>query len=170
MKLIPLVNKSLAIIVLSCSGFYCYATGSVNININGKVIASPCTAGDVTVPLGDIQATDLVNADSGSTMVAFDLPLTNCPLGTTSVKATFTGEADTDTTRWKNKAESPATNTSVEVSDQTGGELISNASTRTATVNAGSATFKLQARAYTATGSVTPGGVTANILVSFEYQ
>lgn len=150
---------------------------SANIDITGKVIASPCTTvngGETTkeVALGDsIGADTLATAGSGTPLVKFDLPLTGCPAGTTNIKATFSGTADTTTTTmWKNTAANPAPNTAVELSNQTDSALISNGSSVNAAVAAGAATFKLQARAYSAAGSATPGDIESVIVATFEYQ
>lgn len=153
-----------------------FAGDNVTINITGKVIASPCTtinggAATLSVPLGDdIQATTLSSAASGTTPVKFEIPLTGCPLGTTNIKATFAGTADSDNTLWKNTAATPAANTAVELTNQADSAKISNGSTLDAAVSSGSATYKLQARAYSTLGSVTPGDIESTIVVSFEYQ
>ncbi|WP_407438865.1 fimbrial protein [Lelliottia sp.] len=153
------------------------AADTVSINVTGKVVASPCTTinggnNTLDVDLGsNIQAADLAAANSGSTMKTFDLPLTGCPSGTTNIKVTFSGTADgTTTTLWKNTAPTPATNTAVELSEQGTGTLLSNGSTLTAPVTSGAATFKLQARAFSAVGSVTPGDISSVIVATFEYQ
>ena len=154
-----------------------FAADNVSINVTGKVISSPCTTlngGEATlsVPLGDnIEAATLSTAASGTPLVKFELPITGCPLGTSNIKATFSGTADTTTTTmWKNTAASPAPNTAVELSNQDGGALISNGGTLTAAVTSGAATFKLQARAYSAKGGVTPGDIESVIVATFEYQ
>ncbi|MDK9357758.1 type 1 fimbrial protein [Lelliottia sp. V106_10] len=154
-----------------------FAANSVSIDIKGKVIASPCTTvngGEATkaVALGDtIGADTLATAGSGTPLVKFELPLTGCPAGTTNIKATFSGTADgTTTTMWKNTATTPAPNTAIELSNQTGSALISNGSSVTEAVTSGTATFKLQARAYSAAGSATPGDIESVIVATFEYQ
>ncbi|MDK9366333.1 fimbrial protein [Lelliottia wanjuensis] len=154
-----------------------FAANSVSIDIKGKVIASPCTTvngGEATkaVALGDtIGADTLATAGSGTPLVKFELPLTGCPAGTTNIKATFSGTADgTTTTMWKNTAATPAPNTAIELSNQTGSALISNGSSITEAVTSGTATFKLQARAYSAAGSATPGDIESVIVATFEYQ
>lgn len=166
-----------AVIMLAMQTFSVMAANDVNIKISGKVVPSPCTtinggAADLTVNLGDtIQAASLAAPNSGTDMVKFEIPLTDCPAGTQNIKATFSGTPDNgDATLWKNTAASPATNIAVELSDQTAGTLLSNGSTLDAPVVGGAATYKLQARALSKIGSVLPGDITSTIVVSFEYQ
>jgi len=154
-----------------------YAADSVSINVTGKVIASPCKtlnggSDALNVDLGQsILANSLEAAGTGSAMTAFDLPVTGCPASTTNVKVTFTGTPDaTDATMWANNATKPATNTAVELSQQTTGTILSNNSSLTGAVEGGNTTFKLQARVYTKAGAVMPGDVSSAIVASFEYQ
>lgn len=177
MNTLKLVSTATIAITAALFAANTLAAGSASIDVKGKVISSPCTTvngGDATkaVALGDtIGADTLATAGSGSTLVKFDLPLTGCPAGTTKIKATFSGTADgTQTTMWKNTATEPAPNTAVELSNQTGGALVSNGSSLTESVSAGAATFKLQARAYSAAGSAKPGDIESVIVATFEYQ
>lgn len=172
-KLISTLAVTLTATLFAANTF----ANSANIDIKGKVIASPCTTvngGETTkeVALGDsIGADTLATAGSGTPLVKFDLPLTGCPAGTTNIKATFSGTADTTTTTmWKNTAANPAPNTAVELSNQADSALISSGSSVNAAVTAGAATFKLQARAYSAAGSATPGDIESVIVATFEYQ
>lgn len=154
-----------------------YAADTVNINVTGKVIASPCTtlnggSNALTVDLGQsLQAASFAEAGSGSAMKTFDLPVTGCPASTTNVKVTFTGTPDTaDATMWANNAADAAANTAVELSEQTSGDILSNNSSLIGAVEDGSTTFKLQARVYSTAGKVMPGDVSSAIVASFEYQ
>ena len=90
---------------LALAGLYLGTTISVagaepvNINITGKVIASPCvvaSGSNINVNLGDIPAADIAAAGTTSTPVNFTINLTSCPVGTTSVVVTFTGTEDPD--------------------------------------------------------------------------
>ncbi|MCU6670123.1 type 1 fimbrial protein [Enterobacteriaceae bacterium H4N4] len=154
-----------------------YAADTVNLNVTGKVIASPCTtlnggSDALNVDLGQsIQADTLSVAGSGTPMTTFDLPVTGCPASTTNVKVTFTGNPDeTDTDKWKNEAAQAAANTAVELSQQTSGTILSNNSSLTGKVEGGATTFKLQARVYSKAGKVLPGDVSSAIVAAFEYQ
>jgi minor fimbrial subunit len=153
------------------------AADNVNIQITGKVIASPCTTvnggqNPLTVSLGnDIGASTLQSAGSNSPWVEFDVALTGCPAGTANVKATFTGSPDTvDGTRWLNTAASKALNTSVELKDKATNVMLSNGSMLTAPVASNTATFKLKTAAYSSQGNATPGDISTVILASFVYQ
>jgi minor fimbrial subunit len=164
-----------ALLVLAMASTAAMAADPVNINITGKVVASPCQvnngAADLAIDLGqNIQASTLQTAGSGSTLVSQDLTLTNCPAGTTSVKATFTGTADTTSpTMYKNTG--TATPLAVELSNGADSSLLSNGATVTQNVQADkTVTYQLQARAYTATGSVMPGTINAVVVADFTYQ
>jgi len=175
------MKKQLCLLTGSISAMlfagHLYAADDVNINVTGKVIASPCKVINggskaLDVDLGQsIQAATLAEAGAGSDMVLFDLPVTECPASTTNVKVTFAGTADaTDATLWKNTAAQAATNTAVELSQQTTKAILSNNSSLTGAVENGGTTFKLQARVLSKAGSVMPGDVSSAIVASFEYQ
>jgi len=177
MKIVNKIAPVVTVILFAFQAFSTQAANDVNINITGKVIASPCTtinggSANLSVPVGDnIQAASLASPNSGTPMVKFDLPLTVCPLGTENVKATFSGTADAeDATLWKNVAANAATNTAVELSDQSDSTILSNGSTLDAPIIGGAATYKLQARAVSKTGAVIPGDISSTIVVAFEYQ
>lgn len=175
------MKKSLGYLTVSLSAVLfagnIYAADTVNINVSGRVIATPCkTLNDsnnaLDVDLGhSILADTLKDAGSGSEMKAFDLPVTGCPDSTTNVKVTFTGTPDaSDATLWSNSAAQPAANTAVELSQQDTGTILSNNSSLTGAVEGGNTTFKLQARVYSKAGKVMPGDVSSAIVASFEYQ
>ncbi|MEL2239539.1 fimbrial protein [Leclercia adecarboxylata] len=175
------MKKSLCYLTASISAVLfagnIYAADSVNINITGRVIASPCTtlnggSDALNVDLGQsLQASSFEGAGSGSAMKTFDLPVTGCPASTTNVKVTFTGNPDgTDATLWANNAAQAAANTAVELSQQSTGAILSNNSSLIGAVEEGNTTFKLQARVYSKAGKVMPGDVSSAIVASFEYQ
>lgn len=146
-----------------------------NINISGVVVAAPCSVNNndsnLNVDLGrNIQASDLAAAGSGSTLIPFTLSLTNCPSGTSTVKVSFSGTADTTSpTRYKNTG--TATNLAVELSQQTTGTILGNGSTLTQVVQPDkTVTYALNARAYSVAGSVMPGNVSAVVQANFTYN
>lgn len=67
-----------------------------SLTVNGKVVARPCTVSTVnaTVELGDLYTFSLIGAGSASARHSVALDLSNCPVGTSRVKATFSGTAD----------------------------------------------------------------------------
>lgn len=72
------------------------AGGRRPLTVNGKVVARPCTVSTVnaTVELGDLYTFSLIGAGSASAWHSVALDLSNCPVGTSRVKATFSGTAD----------------------------------------------------------------------------
>lgn len=152
----------------------------LQINITGNVIASPCTVDtantDLTVNLGDIQASDLAAAGSyGGTAQTFTLSLKDCPATTTKVTATFSGQpyandntlfASTGTANGvgvKIKPDSaPWTDTTVNP-NMSAWLLPVSAATHTAS-------FVFAARVFTSVGNVSPGTIISAMQVSFTYQ
>ena len=67
----------------------------VTITVNGKVVAKPCTVSTVnaTVNLGDLYTFSLVSAGAASPWHSVALTLSNCPVGTSRVTASFSGTA-----------------------------------------------------------------------------
>jgi type 1 fimbria pilin len=72
------------------------AGGRRHLTVNGKVVARPCTVSTVnaTVELGDLYTFSLIGAGSASAWHSVALDLSNCPVGTSRVTATFSGTAD----------------------------------------------------------------------------
>ena len=157
-----------------------YASDPVTINVTGKVVASPCTfdtsSSTLNIDLGEKGADNLANAYSQFDAKYFDLVMKDCPVGTTKVTATFSGTDATDATLGKAfKNTGTATNMIVQIKTPPGyweSTSLGNGSTLTSDVDATAKTakFSLVARAITPTGSVSPGTVSASIVVNFTYQ
>ena len=152
-----------------------YAGDTVTLNITGNVVASPCTvnggAGSIDVDLGDIQATTLAAAASSSAEKAFDIKLTDCPTGTSSVVATFSGTSDpvAGTSYYKNTG--TAGNVAVALIQASTGNLKGNGTTITQTVQTDrTVTMSMKAKAYSSAGGATPGTIKSVVTATFTYQ
>ncbi|MGL5387635.1 MAG: fimbrial protein [Serratia sp. (in: enterobacteria)] len=154
---------------------------AADVTITGKVIASSCTVNPVLVAgqevnLGTLGRTRFQNANEAGDWKSFTLNLTNCPAGTTSVKATYTGTPDgTDATLFANTepAATAAPYMAVQMAkDADHSAILSTGSTMTANVDTltGTATFPLAARMYTPSGGAQAGQVSSSVLVNFTYQ
>ncbi|MGL5387207.1 MAG: fimbrial protein [Serratia sp. (in: enterobacteria)] len=171
-----LVKYSTLALLVMASSYNAAMADPVNINITGKVVASPCVVNNnnsnLNVDLGtNIQATTLATAGAGTTPTPFNLSLTACPLGTSNVTVTFTGTAAAapQTTMYKNTG--AATPLAVELSISDLGTILSNNVSVTRPVQAGgTVTFPLSARAVTATGNVIPGTIVALVQANFTYN
>ncbi|CNI11618.1 putative mannose-resistant/Proteus-like fimbrial protein [Yersinia aldovae] len=170
-----LIQQSVLTLLMTTFGFNIAQAAPTNINITGTVVPSPCVVNNnnsnLNVELGPtIQAAALTTAGAGSALTPFNLSLTACPAGTNSVKVTFSGTPDTtSTTMYKNTG--TATNLAVELSQQTTGTILGNNSTLTQTVQPDkTVTYALNARAYSAAGSVMPGSIIAVIQANFTYN
>ncbi|HEX4503369.1 MAG TPA: fimbrial protein [Scandinavium sp.] len=164
------------VVVIACAfNASAFAADTLTINVSGNVVASPCKVNgggtSLSVPLGDIQSTTLSAAGTSSTPVAFDLKFTECPAGTNSVIATFTGTADpvAGTSYYQNAG--TAKNVAVGLIQVDTGNLKGTGSTITQSVLADrTATMKMQAKAYSSAGGATPGTITSAIVATMTYN
>lgn len=141
----------------------------VTITVNGKVVAKPCTVSTTTatVELGDLYTFSLVNAGSSSAWHSVALELSNCPVGTSRVTASFSGTADS-TGYYKNQG--TAGNIQLELQDDSGNRLNTGA-TKSVVVDdtSQSARFPLHVRALSVNGGATQGTIQAVINVTYTY-
>lgn len=141
----------------------------VTITVNGKVVAKPCTVSTTTatVELGDLNTFSLVNAGSSSVWHSVALELSNCPVGTSRVTASFSGTADS-TGYYKNQG--TAGNIQLELQDDSGNRLNTGATKSVVVDDASqSARFPLQVRALSVNGGATQGTIQAVINVTYTY-
>ncbi|CAI1564538.1 fimbrial protein [Serratia fonticola] len=168
-------HSALALLVMTV-GYNVALADPVNINITGRVVASPCVVNNnnnaLNVDLGQtIQASTLATAGAGTPLTPFNLSLTACPVGTNNVTVTFTGTAAAapQTNMYLNTGD--ATPLAVELSSGGLGTVLGNNSTLTMSVLGNrTVTFPLLARAVTSTGSVTAGSITAVVQANFSYN
>ncbi|WP_407438867.1 fimbrial protein [Lelliottia sp.] len=149
---------------------------ATDLNISGKVVASPCTVDTASVSkeveLPRLQAHSLADAGTGGEWVDFNLDLNNCPVSTSQATATFSGTPDAnDSTAYKNTG--TASNVALQLSAKDDADtLYANGSNMKADINSSthSATFPLSARMYSPTGGVTQGTFISVVNISFTYQ
>ena len=147
----------------------------VTINVTGNIIASPCVvnAGSNTlnVSLGDIQAASLATAGAASSVVNFDLKMTECPSGTTSAGIVFSGTEDPDAGSNYYKNTGTAKNVAVALIEKSTGYFKGNGQNMSRNVAAdGSITYELQAKAYSVAGGAMPGTIQSAITVAITYK
>ena len=120
-----------------------------------------------TVELGDLYTFSLIGAGSASAWHSVALDLSNCPVGTSRVKATFSGTADS-TGYYKNQG--TAGNIQLELQNEDGTTL-NNGSSQSVQVDetSQSARFPLQVRALSVNGGATQGTIQAVINVTYTY-
>ncbi|MBK5071720.1 type 1 fimbrial protein [Budviciaceae bacterium CWB-B4] len=175
LKRVFLLNMLLSVLAV-LSGPKVHAA---DVNITGRVTAAACTVSPILaagqeVNLGSVGRTKFQNANDTGDWKSFTLNLTNCPTGTTKSTVTFNGTPDgTDNTLFANTepSASAATNMAVQLAqDADHNVILSNNSTMTVNIDAGSATFPLAARLYTPLGTAGVGQVSSSVLVNFTYQ
>ncbi|ELP5717370.1 TPA: fimbrial protein [Enterobacter ludwigii] len=151
------------------SGISTLKAADITLTVNGKVVARPCTVSITTasVDLGDLYTYNLASSGSTSPWHSTMLELSNCPIGTSRVVATFSGAADS-TGYYKNQG--TAGNIQLELQDNSGTTL-NNGAQKAVQVDASSqsARFPLQVRALSVNGGVTPGTIDAVISITYTY-
>lgn len=165
-----------ALVVGSCS-LAAHAVDTT-ITINGKVTAAACTinnSGIYTVTMPVVTAATLNPANSYGDWKTFDVILSNCPGGTSSVTATFDGTADAaDATKYANTTGTGfATNVSVQLQNRSGTTVADKGKNSTMTVDVDgskNATFDLQARPYSTPGNASVGDINTVVLMNFAYN
>ncbi len=161
-------------LILSATSFS--SKSATTLQITGNIKAAACrvnfpTSG-VEVNLGDgIHQYVLSSAGSAAPWVNFSLQLSACPETTKSVTMTVNGtpgSAGSDT--FINTGS--ATNLQIQVQNISDSRVLGNGANVTQAIESASSTaeFNLQARAYTVSGSVTPGSIVGSMQVSFTYQ
>jgi minor fimbrial subunit len=168
-------KNAVALALLAGMGFSQQTLADTQLNITGTIKASPCvvngdSGGSIDVDLGThIQASTLAAASSASDWKAFNLTLSNCPLTTNNVTATFSGLPATESaTLYKNTGN--ATKVQVELQDAANNNL-GNGKTMTQPVShtTNTAVFGLKARVYSRQGGATPGSIVGTVQVAFIY-
>ena len=180
--MIPINKFSLATMtaLYIASGLAHFALADpVTLNITGNVVASPCEVSadseNMTIDLGsgkDLQTSDLNAAGSSSAWVPITVSLENCPAGTSSVTATFHGTSDAADANTLYSNTGTATNVAVQLEGKAG-EAYGNGKTSTITIadaTGGKPTWDLQTRAFSKSGGVTPGTISAVITMYFAYN
>lgn len=145
-----------------------------NINISGKVVAMPCIVNggnsSLNVDLGDIPVNQLYNSGSSSAFKEFSLVLTNCPVGTSTVTATFSGTSDPVAGANYYKNTGTASNVAVAVIQPSTGILKGTGTTITQNVMFNGVTYDLRAKAYSSAGRATPGTISATVVAAMTYN
>lgn len=153
-------------LTISSAGF----ADDVRITINGKVVAKPCTivTKDVNVDLDKIYTRALKNPNSTSGWHSVDLQLTNCPDGTSTVTAGFSGNTDS-TGYYKN--DGTAGSLQIELQDESG-NVLNPGKSKSVVVNdtAKTANFPLKVRAISVAGDATQGTIETLINVTYTWQ
>lgn len=152
-------------------------SADVKITISGKVTAAACTinnSGTYSILMNDVTAATMNPLGSYGEWANFDVTLSNCPVGTSRVVATFKGVQDSiDTKKYANATGAGyATNVSVQVQNRSGTiEDKGNDSTMSAPVGTSkNVTFDLRARPYSSTGGGTVGNISTVVMMNFDYN
>ncbi|MCK6787938.1 type 1 fimbrial protein [Enterobacter roggenkampii] len=151
------------------------AADSVNVNVTGNIVASPCifNGGNNTldINLGSIQASNMATPGSTSDPVPFSLPFTRCPAGTRSVTVSFTGNPDPIAGADYYMNSGSATNVAIAMSEVATGALKGTGTSITQTIAADrTVTMAMQAVVKSVTGGATPGSISAVVVMTMQYN
>ncbi|EMP2221591.1 type 1 fimbrial protein [Enterobacter hormaechei] len=165
-NLLPLL---LAVIFVSSAS----ADGGTVLTLSGEVKASPCTVDATTKPvtLGTYYISTM--KEKGD-YVKFSVTLSSCPTGTSSVTATFSGNADASLpgSYYANTtAQGAATGIHIELAtDDTTPAGLGNGKTLKASVDSNKKVeFKLQARVNKGDATPTSGVIQTTVNITYEY-
>ncbi len=168
------INRWLALFGLLCIPV-ANATDNVAVQVMGNIITTPCDISPDTVSkqvnLGRITLSNLVEPQSHSAWMNFNLDLSRCPVDTNHVTVVFSGLEDTqDTTAFRNTG--TATNVALRLASRDRTTHLGNGSSIRLPVNATdrTVTFPLAAMMFTPTGGATRGTFSAAVTVTFIYQ
>ena len=152
-----------------------FTADSVNIGVTGNIVASPCIfnggSNSLDVNLGNIQATNMATPGSTSDPVPFSLLFTQCPTGKQSVTVSFTGSPDPAAGADYFMNSGSATHVAIAMRDAQTGTLKGTGSGMTQTIGADrTATMAMQASVKSVTGGVTPGCISAVVVMTMQYN
>jgi minor fimbrial subunit len=155
--------------------FSAVAQADPSISLSGNVVASPCTVDtdtvNKTVELGSLNSWEMRTAGAASAWQDFELLLTNCPAGTSTVTATLSGSVDIqDVTAWKNSGTSTNMALRIASRDRTIIYVPGNAMSQNINSSSRSASFLLSARMFTPQGNPSAGTFRSVMNVDFTYQ
>ncbi|CAI1803167.1 putative fimbrial protein SthD [Serratia fonticola] len=165
-----LIKRTLLIFV---AGMMSGTVQATDLNITGKVVASPCAVDTTSVSqdvnFGQVRLTEMRAAGNASDWKPFEVKLINCPSATTSVTVTFSGMPASDATLYANTGTAP--NAAVQVAQEINKSLIQgNGSTMTVPVDAQrSATYALAGRLIV-TDDTGAGTFSSVVQMAFTYQ
>lgn len=170
-------TKRLLTVVVAGSFAMAAQAADTTITITGKVTAAACTidnSGSYNVVMPDVTAATLNPANSSGTWKTFDVTLSNCPAGTSSVTAKFSGTADgNDANKYANTTGTGyAINVAVQVQNRSSPVADKgNNSTMMVNVDASrKAIFDLQARPFSTPGNATVGDIKTVAMMDFTYN
>lgn len=168
------INRFIFLLASTVS-FYGAASDNVDVNITGRIVASPCVfnggSSSLNVNLGNIQATNMATPGSTSDPVSFSLLFSSCPAGTRSVTASFSGTPDpvAGTDYYMNSG--TATNVAIAMTEASSGVLKGTGTSITQNIAVDrTASMPMLAMVKSVAGGATPGTVSAVVLLTLQYN
>ncbi|MFT2797386.1 fimbrial protein [Serratia sp. N21D137] len=162
-------------LLITITGMMSSTLQATNLNINGTVVASSCNvdSGSVNqdVDFGPLRSSDLKDNGTATIWIPFTVRVTQCPISTNRVTATFSGTPSTDDiTLFANSG--TAGNVAVQIAQNADKSVVQgNGSSMTMNVDAQhNAVFDLASRIYSVHGNTTAGSFNSTVLINFTYQ
>lgn len=170
-----MIMRRLLLLVAFIISHPVYSADNVDIKVTGRIVASPCVfnggSSNLNVDLGNIQATNMAIPGSLSESVLFNLRFTQCPTGTRSVTAIFTGTPDPVAGADYYMNSGTATNIAIAMTEAGSGMLKGTGSSLTQTIAADrTATLLMRAAVKSVAGGATPGTLSAVVVLTLEYN
>ncbi|MBL5826385.1 fimbrial protein [Serratia fonticola] len=168
------INYLAQALLIMVAGYNVAIADPVNINITGKVVASPCAVDTASVSqdvdFGQVRLNEMRAAGNASDWKPFQVRLVNCPQNTTSVTVTFSGiPASNDATLYANAGTAP--NATVQLAQDANRTLVQGVgSTMTVPVDEQhNATYALAGRLIV-TDDTGAGTFSSVVQMNFTYQ
>lgn len=151
------------------------AGDSVDIDVTGDIVASPCifNGGNngLNINLGDIYASNMATPHSHSEPVPFALRFTQCPAGTKSVSVQFSGVTDPAAGGDYYKNSGSAGGVAVGLQDLLTGNAAGAGTRINRPVESDrTITLGMKAWVYSSGGGVTPGTVNSTVVLTMQYN
>lgn len=144
----------------------------ITLKVYGSVIARPCmlASSSYTIDFGNISVAELLPSSGGLNWTYFSLMLTQCPAGTSTVSASFSGPTDSNNSSFF-KNNGTASGIALELRELNG-ELIKNGSISKISIDSTTreALFNLKVRPISVNENVTVGSIYTNLIVTYKYE
>ena len=170
MKRISLSTFYIVLFIINSSVF---AATNITVNFKGNIKAATCNVSggnNIDIDLNRLPIDIFNGVQTGSDWRSFDITLNSCSSFVNQIKLTFSGTADTAdaTSLYKNLG--TAKNVAVQLQNGDGTTALGNLKVLQVPLNGQSdISIPLRTRAFSSSGNVVPGSISANITATITY-
>lgn len=167
------MHKLIFIVLLFVVNFHFPTKASdITVTVYGSVTARPClpASDSYTLDFGNISVEEILPSSGGLDWTYFHLKLNQCPVGTSAVSASFSGQTDISNSYFF-KNNGSASGVALELRN-INGELIKNGSISKIIVDSKTreAQFSLKVRPISVSENVSVGTIYTNLTVTYKYE